>query len=54
MPPAGPLFLWAMKRGRQRQGGEKVVISQVWGQLPEDDGQVSCHQDVWQPPDEPH
>ena len=26
--PAGPLFLWAMKGGRPRQGGEKVVIGQ--------------------------
>ena len=24
--PAGPLLLWAMKRGRPTQGGEKIVI----------------------------
>ena len=28
VPPAGPLLLWAMKRGRPRQGGEKIVIGQ--------------------------
>ena len=26
VPPAGPLLLWAMKRGGPRQGGEKIVI----------------------------
>ena len=51
---AGPLFLCTMKGGRPKQGGGKGCHWSIWEQLSEGDGQGSCHQDVWQTPDEPH
>ena len=51
--PDGPHFMYH-KRGQTKVGRGKGCHWSIWGQLPEDDGQGSCHQDVWQTQEDPH
>ena len=54
LSPTGPPYLCAMERGWTKAGRGKGYHCSIQGQLPEGDGQGSCHQDVWQTLDKSH